>query len=110
MTRVLAMLFAAAPFAFAMMRTLDTEGRDLRYLWIAVAAFGGAMLRMAIALKGPRRMTRGALALGVFIVSTLSAAVIAFLLGTTVGPAMLVVSAGFGLCYAMSTYLRMPGR
>ena len=107
---IAAMLLAGAPFAFAMIRIVQTDARDMRYLWVAFAAFAGAMLRMAIAMRGSRRMTRGALGAGVFLVSTAAAAFTALMLGTRVGPAMFLVAAAFGACFAMSTYLRMPRR
>jgi hypothetical protein len=102
---------AIVPFGFAMIRAVETEGRDLRYLWVAFAAFVGALARMALAARsGGRRMTRGTLAAGVFFMSTLFAVLAAWLLGTAVGPAMFIVGAGFGFCFALSTFLRMPAR
>jgi len=109
--RIAAAAFAFVPFAFALMRAVDTDGRDLRYLWVAFAAFIGAMTRMIMAARsGGRRMTRGTLSLGVFVVSTLFAAAAAWAPGTAPGPAMFIVAAGFGFCFAMSTFLRMPAR
>ena len=111
MIRIASAALAFAPFAFALMRAVETDGRDLRYLWVAFAAFFGAMARMALAARdGGRRMTRGTLAAGVFLISTLFASVTALLLGTTAGPAIFIVSAGFGFCFAASTFLRMPAR
>lgn len=107
--RIAAAVFAFVPFAFALMRAVETDGRDLRYLWVAFAAFIGAMTRMIMAARsGGRRMTRGTLALGVFFMSTLFAAVAAWAFGTALGPAMFIVAAGFGFCFAASTFLRMP--
>lgn len=109
--RVAAAAFAFAPFGFGLMRAVETEGRDLRYLWMAFAAFIGALARMLMAARGGGRlMTRGTLAAGVFFMSTLSAAAAALMLGTTLGPGMFVVASGFGLCFAASTFLRMPAR
>lgn len=109
--RIAAAAFAFVPFAFALMRAVATEGRDLRYLWVAFAAFIGAMTRMIMAARsGGRRMTRGTLALGVFFMSALFAAAAGWALGTAAGPGLFIVAAGFGCCFAMSTFLRMPAR
>lgn len=109
--RIAAAVFAFLPFGFALMRAVETEGRDLRYLWVAFAAFVGAMVRMAMAANNPGRpMTRGALALGVFFLSMLSAVFTAWLLGTIIGPSMFIVGAGFAFCFAAATFLRMPAR
>ena len=109
--RIAAAAFAFAPFGFALMRAVETEGRDLRYLWVAFAAFIGAMARMVLAARGGGRlMTRGTLALGVFFMSTITAVVAALMLGTVVGPAMFIVASGFAFCFAASTFLRMPAR
>jgi hypothetical protein len=109
--RIAAAALAFAPFGFALMRAVETEGRDLRYLWVAFAAFVGAMIRMAMAARrGGRLMTRGTLATGIFLFSTLCAVAAAWMLGTTPGPSMFLVSAAFGACFAASTFLRMPAR
>lgn len=109
--RIAAAVLAFLPFGFALMRAVETEGRDLRYLWVALAAFVGAMVRMAMAANNPGRpMTRGALALGVFFLSMLSAVFTAWLLGTIIGPSMFIVGAGFAFCFAAATFLRMPAR
>ncbi len=109
MIRIAAAVLAFLPFAFALMRSVETEGRDLRYLWVAFAAFIGAMARMVLAARsGGRRMTRATLATGVFFMSTLAAVFAAWMLGTHIGPALFIVSAGFAFCFAASTFLRMP--
>ena len=101
-------LLAFAPFAFGLMRAVGTDGRDLRYLWVAIAAFIGAMARMALAARsGGRPMTPAMMAAGVFLMSTVAASVAAIMLGTSVNAAVLIVAAGFGFCFAASTFLRM---
>ncbi|MDQ3070745.1 MAG: hypothetical protein M3R55_13570 [Acidobacteriota bacterium] len=111
MTRVAAAVLAFVPFAFALRHSIETDGLDLRYLWVAFAAFAGATLRMAIsARRGGRLMTRGPMVAGVFFTSTLFAVVAAVTLGAGIGPAKFIVAAGFGACFAASTYLRMPAR
>lgn len=109
MTRIAAAALAFLPFGFALLRAVETEGRDLRYLWVAFAAFLGAMARMVMAARSAgRRMTRGTLAAGVFFVSMLSAVFAAWMLGTTLGPPLFIVCGGFGFCFAAATFLRMP--
>ena len=109
--RVASALFAFAPFGFALIRAVGTEGRDLRYLWVAIAAFIGAMARMALAARrGGRLMTPLTLAAGVFFMSTVAASVAAIMLGTSVNLAVFIVAAGFGFCFAASTFLRMQPR
>lgn len=108
LVRIAGTAAALAPFAFAMVRAVGTDGQDLRYLWVALAAFGGAMLRMVMAARSGRRLTRGTLAAGVFLWAAVFAVVAARLLGTAFGPAMFLVAAGFALCFALSTFLRMP--
>jgi hypothetical protein len=109
--RLASALFAILPFAFALMRAAETGGEDLRYLWVAFAAFAGAIVRMAVAARGSgRRMTPRTLAAGIFLSSTLFAVVAAWLLGATSGPAIFLVGAAFGFCFALSTFLRLPPR
>lgn len=109
--RLASALFAILPFGFALMRAAETGGEDLRYIWVAFAAFAGAVVRMAIAARGGgRRMTRGTLASGIFLSATLFAIVAAWLLGATSGPAVFLVGAAFGFCFAFSTFLRLPAR
>jgi hypothetical protein len=108
MNRIAATVLAFAPFAFALMRSVETDGRDLRYLWLACAAFIGAMARMALAARsGGRRMTRGTLAVGVLFMSMLSAVFAAFMLDMAMSAPLFLVSGGFGICFAASTFLRM---
>ena len=108
MTRLLSAALAFAPFAFGMIRAIETDAKDLRYIWVALAAFVGAMFRMALARRQRVPLPRGALAAGIFVTSSAFAALAAWALGTAVGPAMLIVSAAFGFCFAASTFIRMP--
>lgn len=111
MQRLLAFLLPMVPFGFGLMRAASTDGRDLRYVWVAFAAFAGAMLRMAMARQQTARpMTRTALAGGIFVLSSLSAALTAWLLNTRIGPGMFLVAGGFALCFAAATWLRMAPR
>jgi hypothetical protein len=96
----LSVIFAAVPFAFALIRAVRT-GYDYRYFWVAFASLIGAAGIVAIS-RGSRRSLPIAFALSAaaFVSSTLLAMVAAMLLGTRMGPGMLVVAASFGICFA----------
>jgi hypothetical protein len=95
---VLAFLFAAAPFAFALIRLVQT-GTDARYVLVALASSGGAALAMALTRPVTRsRFVRVAMA--AFVSATVLAVVAALLLGTRLGPGILVVAVSFGFCFA----------
>ena len=97
----LAILAAATPFAFALVRAVRT-GNDLRYLWVALGSLGGAAVTTAVA----RRLSPALVATSVFVTSTLFAVLTALLLGTKLGPGILVVASGFGVCFAVASGLR----
>ena len=97
---LVAIACAATPFAFGLIRAVTT-GYDVRYLWLALASLAGAIAVIAVArpsAKGAR--TAIAVSAGVFVVATLCAIVVALLMGTTLGPGLLVVGAAFGLCFS----------
>jgi len=99
-------LFAAVPFAFALIRAFETGGRDLRYVWVALAALCGAAATILIARPyggGPNAAV--ALSAGVFVIATLLAVCAALLLGTRLGPGILVVGSAFGFCFAVGCLL-----
>jgi hypothetical protein len=52
--QALAMLIAAFPFAFALIRALRT-GYDFRYLWVVLASLLGAMAVMTVGKAHIRR-------------------------------------------------------
>src|SRR5258708_1916745 len=98
----ISILFAAVPFAFALVRAIRT-GHDFRYLWVALASLLGASAVMAIGKTDNRRPnSAAALSAGVFVFATLFAMLAAWLLGTRVGPGSLVVGSVFGFCCAAS--------
>jgi hypothetical protein len=80
---VLAVALALAPFGAAMIRRIQT-GNDLRYFWVALAGFLGALTVMLI---GKARTQRKGVVLRLsaiaFLVSTLLAVLAARLLGAT---------------------------
>jgi hypothetical protein len=80
---VLAIALALAPFVAALIRFIQT-GKDVRYFWIALAAFLGALMVMLIG-KAAMQMKKVVLRLAAiaFLVSTLLAVLAARLLGAT---------------------------
>ena len=105
--RALSMVFAAVPFAFALIRAFQT-GDDLRYLWVAIAGLCGAVATVWVA--GPDGTSPKAavvLSAVVFAVATLLGVLTAVLLGTRLGPAVVIVGAGFGFCFAVGAAMYM---
>jgi len=100
MIHLLSIPFAAAPFAFALLRALRT-GSDFRPLWMAFASLLGAIGVMALG-KARRRTAQPRLALCVltFVITALLAGAAAFLLGATSIPGAGAVALGFGFCWA----------
>jgi peptidoglycan/LPS O-acetylase OafA/YrhL len=80
---VLGVALALAPFVAALIRFVQT-GKDLRYFWIALAAFLGALIVLLIGNAATQRknVVRRLAAIA-FIVSTLLAVLAARLLGAT---------------------------
>ena len=106
----LSILFAAVPFAFALIR-LGQTGYDVRYLWVALASLLGATMVMVVGKACSRGLTvRVALSAGAFVIATLFAVLAAVLLGTTVGPGILVVASACGICCAASCLLHVLAR
>jgi hypothetical protein len=93
--QTLALLAATVPFAFGLIRLVQT-GSDARYLIVATASLLGAAAVMT------RAQTRKAInvTVMVFAIATLAAVVAAMLLGTKLGLGILVVAAAFGFCFA----------
>jgi len=106
----LSILFAAVPFAFALIRFGQT-GYDVRYLCVALASLLGATMVMVVGNAYTRGLTvRVALSAGAFVIATLCAMLAAVLLGTTVGLGILVVASAFGFCSAASCVLHVLAR
>ena len=99
--RVLAVLVAAVPFAFGLIRFAQT-GSDARYLVVAAASLAGA----AVALK----FARTARVVAVFLAATVLAILAATLLGTRLGLGILVVAASFGFCFGVASALHLRAR
>jgi hypothetical protein len=104
--RALGLACAAVPFAFALLRAVRT-GTDFRYFWVALGALCGAAT-MAVARRDGRTWNAAvALSVAVFVAATLLAVLAALLIGTTLGPGVLVVGAGFGFCFAAGCLLHL---
>lgn len=95
MRRTLTIAFAALPFAFGAIRAAKT-GTDARYLWVALAAGLGTLAVAQIA----GRSRPAARALLAFLASGATGIGAALLLGTKLGPGILVVAASFAACFA----------
>jgi hypothetical protein len=98
----LSILFAATPFAFALIRAFST-GYDLRFLWMAFASFVGAAVVMAVGKARGREPMRVLVPSAlVLIIATLVAGLAAFLLGAKSVVAAGIVAFAFGFCWAAS--------
>jgi O-antigen/teichoic acid export membrane protein len=100
-----AAVFAAAPFLTALLRVSGT-GYDWRYVWVALAAFIGAIAVMWIG-RGTRhgRTVATRLAVVAFLVSTLLAVLMARLLGARAGVGIAAVGIVYAIFFTTSTIL-----
>jgi hypothetical protein len=106
----LSICVAAVPFAFALVRAVQT-GYDLRYFWVALASLLGAMATTAVGRAHTKRpIAVVALAAGVFVIATLLAVLAALLIGTTLGLGIIVVGSAFGFCFAVGALLHVLAR
>ena len=87
------------------------NGIDFRYFWVAFGGLCGAAATMAVARRYDRT-SKAAVVLpaAVFATATLLAVLAALLIGTTLGPGVLVVGAGFGFCFAAGCLLLQLAR
>jgi hypothetical protein len=97
-----AILFAAAPFVAGSLRAFGT-GSDFRMLWMALASFLGATAVLAI---GNARTRKGnapvPIAIAAFVVATLLAASVAYLLGARAAFGVWAVAVVLSFCCAAS--------
>ena len=98
MIRSFSLFFISLPFLFGLLRAVTT-GDDFRYLWVAAASLLGAAVFIA-ATNAHSHGRRIALSMGAFLVASLCATAAAMLLGTRLGPGLLIVAASFGFCAA----------
>jgi uncharacterized membrane protein YadS len=111
--RTLAVLAAAVPFGFGLIRLAQT-GSDARYLIVAATSLCGAAAVVVLrrASQGTRSSgSKASTVAAVFLAATVMAVAGAMLLGTHLGPGILVVAASFGFCFAIASaiYLHAPG-
>ena len=105
---VLSSVFAVLPFAFALIRAIGTGGQDLRYIWVALAALGGATAVVAAAGLYRRGLNAGAaLFAAMFVSATRLALLTALLVGTIFGAGVLVVVSAFSFCSAAGYQLHV---
>ena len=100
MTRLLSLIFFAAPFAVALFRA--RQAGDLRMLWMAVAASLTTMAVIAAARAVGRRGTAAIVAL---VLATLTAIAAGALQGTTIGVGLILVAIAFGISLGIAAAL-----
>jgi MFS-type transporter involved in bile tolerance (Atg22 family) len=103
--KALAVALALAPFGAALIRLTQT-GTDVRYFWVALAAFLGALAVMLIGRAGTQRkdvVLR--LAAVTFLVATLLAVLAARLLGARAAFGIWAVAIVFALFFTASQLL-----
>jgi hypothetical protein len=102
--RALAIVAAATPFAFALIRAVQT-GSDFRYFWLAAASLAGAAVTASVG-RASRNVSYDVLVLlAAVVMATAAAAASAMLLGTRWNVGMLIVASAFGLCSAVGCFL-----
>ena len=104
MLRLLSLLFAMAPFGFAMLRFVST-GSDLRMLWMACAAMVGAVV--VVAIRKDRSPTTS---IAIFVLGTLLAGLTGYLLGATAAAGIWLVAIALAFCFAASHSLAARSR
>lgn len=98
---ILGILAMLVPFAFGVIRAI-TSGSDFRYVWMALAAVLGAAA-VAIPTK-QRTQTRNEIftrSAGAFVLATLLAGGVGYLLGARSFIGVWIVAVSFGLCEAV---------
>jgi len=105
---ILSIVVAVLPFAFAVIRAVRTDGQDVRYTWVALAALGGATAVVAAGWLRRRRVNAAArLFAAMFLTATLLALVAALFVGTHFGAGVLVVASSFRFCSAAGYQLHL---
>jgi hypothetical protein len=102
---VAGILLIAAPFAFGLLRALQT-GTDWRYLWAAIAALGGSSVVIAIGKSQSKTSTvTVGIAATALIAATLTAVLGARFLAHTQSVATWLVAFAFAFCSSVGTVL-----
>jgi hypothetical protein len=105
----LAVIFAAIPVAFGVIRAVQT-GRDVRYIWVAAASLFGAIVVTATARRYRGSSTPVLVLCASFFASAVLAVCAGWALGTRLGPGLLVVAAGFAGCFSVASVLNVLAR
>jgi hypothetical protein len=105
-----ALIVAAAPFGFGLLRAITT-GTDWRYVWAALAAFAGSGLGIGIGVARSRTQTvTVGMALLALIAGMLWAVAEAKFLAHVHGAAPWIVSFAFSLCETAGAVLYFMSR
>ena len=107
--KALAAVLASIPFGFGLIRAVNT-GSDVRYVWVALAAMCGGMAGMAAARATGRGADPAVLVPVVFVASGTFAVMAAMVLGTRLGPGILIVAAAFAACFTAASLLSVRAR
>jgi hypothetical protein len=99
---VVGILLVAAPFAFGLLRAINT-GTDWRYLWVALGAFIGSAVIIAIGRARSTASVTIGNAFSALLVSTLAAVLAAKYIGNTRSTATWIVSFAFAFCTTIGT-------
>jgi hypothetical protein len=104
--RALSVVAAGVPFAFASIRAVQT-GRDIRYFWVALAGLIGAA---AVVRIGRAKRSGGAVlapTAAAFVSALVFSTLAAMMIGTRLGPGLVVVAAAFAACFAAGVWLHL---
>jgi hypothetical protein len=101
---ILALLFSIAPFVFGVIRAFSAH--DYRMITMAVFGFIAALILRPFVLTRPG--SGGTLL--VFVVTTVVAAIVAYLMGATAAAGIWPVAIVFGFCNATSHFLTVRSR
>ena len=99
----LSFLVVAVPFAYAIIRAIQTSGADLRYLWMALASYAAASAVVAF-VRVPQAPALG------FGAAVLAAMLTGYLLGARGAAGITIVAMSFALCWVASYMLRVRSR
>jgi hypothetical protein len=107
---LLSILFAAAPFAFALIRALST-GYDLRLFWMAFASLLGSAVVIGTGKARSRKLSRiFAMSAVVLVIAALFAVFAAWLLWSLASVGVWLFAIVFGVCWAASYALHAVSR
>ena len=105
LTRIVSVLSAALPFAFAIIAAWLPR-HDIRFLWLAIGGLAGMLLvmRLSRGRVGGSGMVLG-VAATILVVALILDAIIIRMMMARLAPGALVVALGFSLCFSFSYVL-----